>query len=137
MTDKTTPPPADTLVDYFITKDGQTFAGNHLLVEIWGAKWLTDSARVDIILCDAAKTAGATILHSHMHHFSPFGGVSGVVLLAESHISIHTWPERDYAAVDIFMCGDCDPNTALPVLRAGFEPERMDVRELRRGIVKS
>jgi len=55
LTDKTTPPPADTLVDYFITKDGQTFAGNHLLVEIWGAKWLTDSARVDIILCEPER----------------------------------------------------------------------------------
>ena len=137
MTDiPTSPPPADPLVDYFITKDGQTFAGYHLLVEIWNGKGLTDSARVDDILRGAAKASGATILHSHMHHFSPFGGVSGVVLLAESHISIHTWPERDYAAIDIFMCGDCDPHLALPVLKDGFEPERMDVREVRRGIVK-
>ncbi len=137
MTDNAPPKPADPLVDYFITKDGQTFAGYHLLVEIWGGSGLTDSARVDAVLREAASASGATILHSHMHHFSPFGGVSGVVLLAESHISIHTWPERDYAAIDIFMCGDCDPHLAVPVLKAGFSPKRMDVKEVRRGIVET
>ena len=66
------------------------------------------------------KRPDATILHSHFHHFGPDGGVSGVVVLAESHISIHTWPERDFAAVDIFMCGACDPYRSLPVLKAAF-----------------
>jgi len=123
------------LVDYFVTKDGQTFAGSHLLVEVWDGKNLTDPEIVNRILSDAATAAGATILHSHMHHFSPFGGVSGVVLLAESHISIHTWPERNYAAVDIFMCGACDPHLAVPVLERGFGAANLNVQEIRRGIV--
>ncbi len=59
--------------------------------------------------------------------------MSGVVVLAESHISIHTWPERDFAAVDIFMCGACDPANSLPVIEAAFRPARMVVDEQRRG----
>ena len=98
------------------------FAGMHLLVDLWGATNLGDPAHIDAALREAALTAGATILHSHFHHFSPNGGVSGVVVLAESHISIHTWPERDFAAVDIFMCGECDPHLSIPVLQRAFEP---------------
>lgn len=122
--------------DYFVEKDGMRFAGTHLLVEIWDAVNLDDPERIENILCQAATTAGATILHSHMHHFSPYSGVSGVVVLAESHISIHTWPERSFAAIDLFMCGECDPNDAIPVLREGFKPGRLEVDEYRRGIIK-
>lgn len=118
-----------------MTKDGQTFAGLHLLVEIWDGQNLADPKKIEIILRDAANASQASILHSHMHHFSPFGGVSGVVLLAESHISIHTWPERNYAAIDIFMCGNCDPHLAIPVLKKGFKAPDLKVTEIRRGIV--
>ena len=121
--------------DYFIQRDGMTFAGMHLLVDLWGASNLDDPAHIDAALRKAAITAGATILHSHFHHFTPNGGVSGVVVLAESHISIHTWPERDFAAVDIFMCGACDPHLSIPVLRAAFAPDRVDFSEQRRGRV--
>ena len=121
--------------DYFIQRDGMTFAGMHLLVDLWGASNLDDPAHIDAALRKAAITAGATILHSHFHHFTPNGGVSGVVVLAESHISIHTWPERDFAAVDIFMCGACDPHLSIPVLRAAFAPDRVDLSEQRRGRV--
>ncbi len=81
----------------------------HLLVDLWGATNLCDPDHIDRALREAAEAAGATILHGHFHHFSPNGGVSGVLVLAESHISIHTWPERDFASIDIFMCGACDP----------------------------
>jgi S-adenosylmethionine decarboxylase len=121
--------------DYFIARDGMTFAGMHLLVDLWGASNLDDPAHIDAALRKAAITAGATILHSHFHHFTPNGGVSGVVVLAESHISIHTWPERDFAAVDIFMCGACDPHMSIPVLRGAFAPDRVDLSEQRRGRV--
>nr|WP_321984390.1 adenosylmethionine decarboxylase [uncultured Lichenicoccus sp.] len=121
--------------DYFVEKDGMRFAGMHLLVDLWDAKNLGDPAVIDRTLCEAAVTAGATILHSHFHHFSPNGGVSGVVVLAESHISIHTWPERGFAAVDIFMCGECDPHLAIPVLQRTFQAERIDLDEQRRGRV--
>jgi S-adenosylmethionine decarboxylase len=121
--------------DYFVERDGQKFAGMHLLVDMWGAGRLTDPVHIEAALCEAAEAAGATILHSHFHHFSPNGGVSGVVVLAESHISIHTWPERDFAAVDIFMCGACDPYLSVPVLERAFAPERVVLDEQRRGRV--
>ena len=125
----------DERTDYFVEKDGMKFAGTHLLVDLWGAGKLDDPAHIDAALCQAAIAAGATILHSHFHHFTPNGGVSGVVVLAESHISIHTWPERDFAAIDIFMCGSCDPHLSIPVLRAAFSPSRIDLDEQRRGRV--
>jgi S-adenosylmethionine decarboxylase len=121
--------------DYFVERDGMKFAGTHLLIDIWGAARLDDPDHIDSRLREAAIATGATILHSHFHHFSPNGGVSGVVVLAESHISIHTWPERDFAALDIFVCGDCDPYLAVPVIQAAFEPTRIDLDEQRRGRV--
>ncbi len=128
-------PLADATVekDYFVTRDGMTYAGMHLLVDLWGARTLNDPAHIDAALREAAEAAGATILHGHFHHFSPNGGVSGVLVLAESHISIHTWPERDFAAIDIFMCGACDPRRTLPVLRRAFAPERIAVDQQHRG----
>jgi S-adenosylmethionine decarboxylase len=121
--------------DYFQERDGQRFAGMHLLLDLWGAADLGDPARLEHAMCAAAEAAGATVLHSHFHHFSPDGGVSGVVVLAESHISIHTWPERDFAAIDIFMCGACDPYKSVPVIEAAFRPRSMELNEQRRGLI--
>ena len=119
--------------DYFVEKDGVKFAGAHLLLDLWGAYNLTDPELIDRALRDAAEAAGATILHSHFHHFGPDGGVSGVLVLAESHISIHTWPEAGYAALDIFMCGSAEPDNCIPVLREAFAARRVDVNEILRG----
>ena len=77
----------------------------------------------------------ATLLHIHLHHFTPNGGVSGVAVLAESHISIHTWPEKNYAALDVFMCGDSEPYRAIDVLKKAFGPSNVEVGEHRRGKV--
>ncbi len=121
--------------DYFIERDGVRFAGMHLLVDLWEAERLDDPELVDAALRAGAEAAGATILHGHFHHFSPNGGVSGVLVLAESHMSIHTWPERGYAAIDIFMCGACDPHRALPALREAFGAGRVEVSEQRRGVI--
>ena len=121
--------------DYFVQKDGVKFAGMHLLVDLWGACNLCDPHHIDSALRQAAEAAGATILHGHFHHFSPNGGVSGVLVLAESHISIHTWPERDFAAIDIFMCGACNPYHGLPALKAAFQPKSIHFSEQRRGLI--
>ena len=83
----------------------------------------------------AIKEAGATLLHMHFHEFSENGGVSGVAVLAESHISIHTWPERGYAAVDVFMCGSAEPHKVLPILKHAFKAGRMSLSEQIRGIL--
>ncbi len=119
--------------DYFVEKNGVKFAGTHLLVDLWGATNLCDPELIDHALREAAEAAGATILHSHFHHFSPNGGVSGVLVLAESHISIHTWPERDFAAIDIFMCGACDPHLSIPALKEAFKPATVNLDEQWRG----
>ncbi len=129
------PATAEPRTDYFVERDGMVFAGTHLLVDLWGASNLDSPEAIDAALREAAVTAGATILHGHFHHFTPNGGVSGVLVLAESHISIHTWPERDFAAIDIFMCGACDPRLAIPVLQRAFRPQRIDLGEQLRGRV--
>ena len=119
--------------DYFVEKEGMKFAGTHLLVDLWGATNLDNPELIDAALRGAAIRAGATILHSHFHHFSPNGGVSGVVVLAESHISIHTWPEHGFAAIDAFMCGTGTTHAARAVFEQALAPQRVDVRVARRG----
>jgi S-adenosylmethionine decarboxylase len=120
--------------DYFVTRDGVEFAGTHLLVELWQAQGLADDALIRRALREAATASGATILFDHFHHFGEGHGVSGVVVLAESHISIHTWPERGFAAIDLFMCGACDPHRGIPVLKRYFAPASVEVAEHRRGL---
>lgn len=128
-------PVETTTEDHFIRKDGVEYAGTHLLVELWGATNLADVAGIENALLEGARKAGATVLHSYMHPFGEGMGVSGVVVLAESHISIHTWPERGYAAIDLFMCGKADPYKAIPALKAAFAPNAIQVSESKRGLV--
>ena len=120
--------------DYFVTKDGVKFAGTHLIIDLWEATNLADPEHIDAVLREAAIATGATILHGHFHHFGPNSGVSGVLVLAESHVSIHTWPERGFAALDIFVCGVCNPSNAIPILKKGFQPGRITLGENRRGL---
>ena len=121
--------------DHFVERDGVKYAGTHLLIELWNAKNLGDMTITDQMLRESAAAAGATLLHIHLHHFGSNAGLSGVAVLAESHISIHTWPERGYAALDIFMCGSCDPYKAIPVLRRAFEPGVVQLSEQKRGVI--
>ncbi|MGE5537364.1 MAG: adenosylmethionine decarboxylase [Gemmatimonas sp.] len=122
--------------DYFVEKNGLKFAGTHLIVDLWGAGGLDDGDAVEQMLRDVTETCGATLLYLHVHRFSENGGISGVAVLAESHISIHTWPERGYAAVDIFMCGSAEPHKAIAVLRACFRPSHVQIAEHKRGMVE-
>ncbi|MFI5023587.1 MAG: adenosylmethionine decarboxylase [Alphaproteobacteria bacterium] len=122
--------------DYFVTRNGKTFAGTHLILDLSGAEHLTDVPYIERALVEAVEAADATLLHIHLHHFSPNGGVSGVAVLAESHISVHTWPERGFAAFDIFMCGKADPHKSVPVLERAFKPKSMSVQEFLRGEVQ-
>lgn len=119
-------------LDHFVHRDGEVFAGTHLIIDVWDAKHLNDIAYIEATLKECATVAGATLLHCHLHHFKP-EGVSGVLVLAESHISIHTWPEMGYAALDVFMCGDAEPHKAIDVLRTRFETDSVHVDDLRRG----
>jgi len=110
------------------------YAGVHLIVELWDAKNLTSLALIRKALKDAVTACQATLLKIDLHQFSPSGGISGVAIIQESHISIHTWPEYKYAALDIFVCGEVDPYKAIPLLKERFKPKRIQVAELKRGI---
>ena len=120
-------------LDHFIIRNGVACAGTHLIIDLIGAHHLDDIDLIDRTLRECVKTAGATLLHIHLHHFTPNSGVSGVAVLAESHISIHTWPERGYAALDVFMCGDARPDLCLDVLKRAFRPRKTRVSEHLRG----
>jgi S-adenosylmethionine decarboxylase len=122
--------------DHFIVRDGKLFAGMHLILDLWQASHLDDLQVMERAMRETVETCGATLLHLHLHHFTPSGGISGVAVLAESHISVHTWPERDYAAFDIFMCGDARPEMSIPVLKQYFLPGRMEITEHLRGVVR-
>ena len=119
--------------DFLIEREGQRYAGMHLLIDLKKASRLDDIEHIDRALRDCVRAAGATLLHIHLHHFTPNGGVSGVAVLAESHISIHTWPEYGYAALDVFMCGAAEPHKTVGVLRAAFQPGEVEVEERARG----
>jgi S-adenosylmethionine decarboxylase len=118
--------------DHFIRRDGAVFAGTHLIIEVVDGHGLDDEARIQRAFRDCVEVCGATLLHIHTHKFSP-QGVSGVAVLAESHISVHTWPEIGYGAFDVFMCGDARPWLAVDVLKAAFATQDVRVKELLRG----
>jgi S-adenosylmethionine decarboxylase len=128
-------PSNDDQKDHFITKNGLSYAGSHLIIDLWEAHGLNERERIEAALIDAVTEAGATLLHIHLHTFEEGGGISGVAVLAESHISVHTWPEKGYAAFDVFMCGDAEPRRALPVLKEAFHPGRVVIGEHKRGVL--
>ena len=115
--------------DYFCQRNGVRFAGTHLLVDVLNGTRLDDIGHIERTFRKCIEVSGATLLHIHLHHFTPNGGVSGVAVLSESHISIHSWPEYGYAAIDIFMCGHAKPHLAIDVIRQAFEPDEIIVKE--------
>ena len=112
--------------------------GRHVLAEIYDAdsSVLNNEALIQKIMVDAAVQAKATVVNSVFHKFSPYG-VSGVVIIAESHLSVHTWPEHKYAALDFFTCGEeVDPWVAFKVVAKGFKSEKYTTVELKRGMLE-
>jgi S-adenosylmethionine decarboxylase len=110
--------------------------GTQLVLEMWecNPEILKDLNKITDFMVSAAKEAKATVVEVAFHEFNPFG-ISGMVIIAESHLSIHTWPEYGYAAVDIFTCGDLiKPEVAADYLVEKFECGRMDKKVLSRGI---
>jgi len=110
------------------------YAGVHLIIELWDADNLSSIPKIEEIFKQAIKACGATLLKMDFHQFSPYGGISGVAIIAESHLSIHSWPEYSYAALDVFVCGNADPYQAIPVFKQGFNTNKIQVVEFKRGI---
>lgn len=115
-------------------KTRRALIGKHWLIEMYEVAHLDNAVIIRRALKRAVAESGVRLIRLQLHHFGAGRGVTGVALLAESHISIHTWPERRYAALDIFMCGThSDPQKALDVLRASLQPGRVRVRRFGRG----
>jgi S-adenosylmethionine decarboxylase len=110
--------------------------GTHILIELYDCDrdLLNDPEKIECIMKEAAVKSGATIVSSHTNLFNPHG-VSGVVIIAESHITIHTWPEHAYAAVDVFTCGDkVSPWIVKDVMESALSSQRCSAMEMRRGL---
>lgn len=110
--------------------------GRHLLAELsdCNATILNNQEELQRIMLEAARNSGATVVDSVFHHYNP-QGLSGIVVIAESHISIHTWPEYGYAAVDCFTCGSSvNPWKALEYLKEKLGSRAVQVKDLNRGI---
>jgi len=112
----------------------EPYDGRHLIADLHGCSGLDDIALVERALRSGAHAAGATVLEVRLHGFGPGHGVTGMALLAESHISIHSWPEHRYAAVDIFLCGARhDAGLALDAIGALLRPANTTTTIIRRG----
>lgn len=109
--------------------------GHHLLMELWDCGPQIDdpdTARAAIEACVAA--IGGTLIELRVHHFTPHG-VTGVAILAESHLALHSWPERQYLAADLFTCGELkDTSSVIELLSEFFEPRQVDARHIARGV---
>lgn len=122
-------------------KEGQKkmdYLGNHLLVELYecNSKKLNDLKKLEMVMGEAVRISGATALKTSFHQFAP-QGVSGVVIIAESHFTIHTWPEYGYAALDIFTCGETiDSQKALDFIEKKLDVKTVSVTEMRRGNIR-
>ena len=107
--------------------------GQHLLIECHGQHAMLNSGDLKALMTRAAAAGGATVLVDHFHEFGGHGGITGVLLLAESHITVHTWPEVHYAAFDIFMCGDAQPMKAAKVIAEHFPAAEVCIKTAARG----
>lgn len=122
----------------FLNSEGNRYAGNHLLVDFYGCRGDISVENILSVAQEACRAAGATILFSHGHPFPGSIASSGVIVLAESHCTWHSWPEENnFIAFDVFMCGDCDPRDAIPVLEESLQPERFIVKEEKRGYLET
>jgi len=111
--------------------------GRHLIIELYGcdSQLLTDEARLKGILLRAVHVMGGTVKGEYTHRFPVYGGVTVLIAIAESHVSIHTWPEHSYAAIDVFTCGESlDPWRAFDIILEEFRPHRYNIMEIKRGM---
>ncbi|MES9880750.1 MAG: adenosylmethionine decarboxylase [Sedimenticola sp.] len=108
--------------------------GCHIIIECQGRHGHLSEVELEALLVSAAEAGGASVLQAHFHPFGAGKGITGVVLLAESHITVHTWPEHDYAAFDIFMCGECKPMLAADVITTAYIDTVTSVQSIDRGL---
>ena len=122
--------------DHFIIENNLVFAGTHIIIDLWDCDFINKIVPLKKMIKEAIKLSKAKILHLHMHRFGKELGITGIAVLAESHISVHTWPERKYIAFDIFMCGNTYPELASEYLIKTLKPKRKKIEIIKRGITK-
>ena len=110
------------------------YAGVHLVIDVWGASDLDNKEKMETAMMDCVTACGAVLRGLDLFQFSTGGGIAGVAMLIQSHISVHTWPECGYGAFDAFTCGSADPYKIIPVLQKAFRPESIQVAEYKRGL---
>lgn len=129
--------PMDSSIDYrdfhLLKSEGYIYAGNHLIFDFWGCPDMLNGELIISSCREGVEEAGATILHSHFHSFGEGLGLTGVLVLSESHLSLHTWPEIGLMTFDIYMCGDAKPEVALNHLLKKLEPKKINIINLKRG----
>ncbi len=119
--------------DFLIQDQNGTYAGVHYLLDIYDADQSNNIDYIRQSIISAVGAANATLLHIHLHSFENYSGVSGVAVLAESHITVHTWPEVNYIAFDVFMCGQSFPDKAVQSLKQSFPSEHTFCSKYLRG----
>jgi len=124
----------DENVGCFVVDGDNCYAGKHLLIDLYDCQSHGKIQEIEKVMVKACIATGATILHRYLHPFHG-GGVSGALILAESHMSIHTWPETRFVSLDIFVCGNCDPYLAVPILESYFNPRQTKITLEKRGIM--
>ena len=120
-------------IQWVIKKRKQKYSGVHLIAEFWYGKIVEDKEELKKILIESVKRANNTPLEIAIYKFEP-RGITGIVLLAESHIAIHTWPEFNYTAIDIYTCGDkANPDKAIDYLKEELRPQKVEIKRIKRG----
>jgi len=126
------------LIENHLLQDStHVFAGRHMIFDVFGSPYCSDQHYVEAAMKSAVTAVGATILYSHFHDFGVGCGFTGVLILSESHASVHTWPEVDLMTFDIYMCGKCDPHPAMMQLIENLQARDFKITLLKRGIIKS
>lgn len=122
--------------EHFISDGAAIYVGNHLIADLWGIKNHFDPDKITDVFVDSCRDAGATVLFSHCHPFGQDCGTTGVIVLAESHLSWHHYPEVNMISIDIFMCGSANPTLAMHRIKDFWKPTHVDLNNLRRGCVE-
>jgi len=117
----------------FVTENDSMYAGKHLLIDLYDCQYNALIDEIESTMVDACSATGASVLFHYAHPFEG-NGSSGAVILAESHGTWHQWPEHNFIAIDIFVCGECNPILAVPILQSLFLPTVTDVRLEKRGL---
>ena len=114
-------------------RENKKYIGTHIVADFWGCRYKEDPAELLSLLIEAANASNAEVLDTAVHDFTP-GGITAILLLAESHISIHTWPEYNFVAIDVFTCGhDMEPRLAIQHLEKKLKPSETLTRIIKRG----